>query len=311
MPPRNDQKLLIALVIVATVAVAIVAATIGSVVVFDQDGTPSAGPPGETPWPEPELDPGDGDGPGEGMGLALTLVFCIEFLTIPSTIVGLTLGAFGLMYLVYWRTNLATTLLASSFFVPMATFLYFLLTNCPSGSGGVTGPPPGDSPGGTPFPTFDLLPAVPAWLIGLIVLAMALVAVGTLVTLTREDESVQTPQHRNRDPEPDAADFARAARRARQRIQEANVPVDNAVYQAWLEMTGLLAIEQPETTAPEEFADEAVNAGLARGDVEALTRLFTEVRYGRRDAETREARAVEILQSIEETYREHTSEQAG
>lgn len=83
-------------------------------------------------------------------------------------------------------------------------------------------------------------------------------------------------------------------------------------------MTSLLAVPDPDTATPGEFADAAVAAGLDEADVTELTRLFEDVRYGERDAAaepigdsgaadsdgtaTREERAVSVFRAIEAAY---------
>ncbi|MFB6219563.1 MAG: DUF4129 domain-containing protein, partial [Halobacteriaceae archaeon] len=84
---------------------------------------------------------------------------------------------------------------------------------------------------------------------------------------------------------------------------EARADTDNEVYRAWQEMATLVGGDRPETSTPGEFADDAVAAGMDPADVEELTRLFEEVRYG--DApptDEREQRAVRTLRAIEDAY---------
>lgn len=97
------------------------------------------------------------------------------------------------------------------------------------------------------------------------------------------------------------ADVGRAAERAADRLDESDP--DNAVYEAWLEMTRLLAVDDPTTSTPGEFATAAVDAGMARADVERLTSVFEGVRYGGADPTAereREARAA--FRRIEQAY---------
>jgi len=80
-------------------------------------------------------------------------------------------------------------------------------------------------------------------------------------------------------------------------------PVENEVYRAWREMTHHLDVAFPETSTPAEFADAAVEEGMDRADVEELTALFRDVRYGGAEATPdREQRAVAVLRRIEDTY---------
>jgi hypothetical protein len=94
---------------------------------------------------------------------------------------------------------------------------------------------------------------------------------------------------------------AAAAGAAAERIEN-DADATNEVYRAWGEMVGLLAVADPETTTPAEFADAAVAAGMDRDDVTLLTRLFEEVRYGGRDPDVREGRALDALRRIEAAY---------
>jgi hypothetical protein len=84
---------------------------------------------------------------------------------------------------------------------------------------------------------------------------------------------------------------------------EGEVDTSNAVYRAWREMTDALDVARPETSTPAEFASAAVDAGMAREDVDELTRLFEDVRYGgATPSAERERRAVDALRRIERTY---------
>lgn len=106
------------------------------------------------------------------------------------------------------------------------------------------------------------------------------------------------------EPDPDVAAVGRAAGDAADRIEDAT-DVDNEVYRAWREMTTHLDVPNPQSSTPAEFAAAAVDAGMARDDVEELTALFEAVRYGGESAtEERESRAVAALRRIEDAYAE-------
>jgi len=99
-----------------------------------------------------------------------------------------------------------------------------------------------------------------------------------------------------------AAAVGRAAGRAAERLDE-EATVDNEVYRTWREMTELLDVDDPDTSTPGEFADAAVEAGLDCEDVDELTRLFEDVRYGaERASDDHERRAVAVFRRIEERY---------
>ncbi|QLH76775.1 DUF4129 domain-containing protein [Halosimplex rubrum] len=99
----------------------------------------------------------------------------------------------------------------------------------------------------------------------------------------------------------DLSAVGRAAGAAADRI-DADADVDNEVYRAWDEMRALVDPPDPETTAPAEFADAAVAAGMDPDDVAELTELFAEVRYGGRDPADRADRAVAAMRRIEAAY---------
>ena len=102
----------------------------------------------------------------------------------------------------------------------------------------------------------------------------------------------------------DVAAVGRAAGAAADRIESAT-DVDNEVYRAWREMTDHLDVSNPRTSTPAEFAAAAVEAGMAREDVQELTAVFEAVRYGG-EAPTaeREERAVAALRRIQHEYAE-------
>ena len=252
--------------------------------------------------------PGGPDADINGTGEAVfDLVICIEFLRTMPAILGIVLGLSTIFYGAYRLFNIATALLTGVFVVPFVWVGYFLTTNCVTGDEGGPGLFSGASvvtnEGGVAAP--PLPPAVAAGIFGLVML----VGVVLLVTMTDEEETFEPIQE---EPDtPDTAAFSRAAGRAADRIEEGNVPVDNAVYRAWLEMTTLLNLEDAETTAPRDFAREAVKAGLDRDDVEELTELFNEVRYGDESPDVREDRAIEILRNIERMYEDSDSSSEG
>lgn len=132
------------------------------------------------------------------------------------------------------------------------------------------------------------------------VFVLALLAGGLLlVRATGDDARSIEPA----EPEPpEAEQLGRVAGEAADRIVRGAV-TDNEVYRAWREMTELLDVANPAANTPAEFADAAVDAGLDPEDVDELTALFAEIRYGDRPVtEDREERAVAALRRIEEAY---------
>lgn len=121
---------------------------------------------------------------------------------------------------------------------------------------------------------------------------------------SRDSPSDSAPADR---PELDGdspAAIGAAAGRAATQIENASAAdLENGIYRAWHEMTALLPVASPRTTTPREFEAAAVEAGLERDEVSALTELFESVRYGTLETTSaREERAVETLRRIESTY---------
>jgi TM2 domain-containing membrane protein YozV len=128
-------------------------------------------------------------------------------------------------------------------------------------------------------------------------------AVALLARSTGDDLSQPDPDETSSGPT-DVAAVGRAAGRAADRIETSD-GFDNEVYRAWDEMTRHLDVANPEASTPAEFATAAVDAGMAREDVDALTDVFEAVRYGAVDAtDAREREAVEALRRIERAYTE-------
>jgi hypothetical protein len=278
-----------------------VVGTAGNVTIDPQRGGGSA--------PNISADPNATGGGNISSGSeAIDLVFCIDILTTLPAQLGV-LGGLGLIiFAIYSRYNLAAAFLHATWLVTLTTGAYFFLTNCiTSGSDGgqlLSGANIVANPqGAIAAPT----PDVPPFMIAVFFGGAIIAAIVLLITMTGSDESV-TPIEEDEELDVETEAFARAAGRAADRIEEKNESVDNAVYQAWLEMTNLLQIENAETAAPRDFKAPAIAVGLAEDDVSELTQLFNEVRYGGKSADPREERAISVLRNIEETYRESVDE---
>ncbi|WP_436909176.1 DUF4129 domain-containing protein [Halosimplex marinum] len=106
--------------------------------------------------------------------------------------------------------------------------------------------------------------------------------------------------------EPDAPDreaVGAAAARAAERIDDHSGDAENAVYEAWVEMTGALDVADPATSTPGEFAAAATGAGMDADRVSELTDLFERVRYGSEPVTAdHERRAVETLRAIQAAH---------
>lgn len=135
--------------------------------------------------------------------------------------------------------------------------------------------------------------------------ALLLVTVIYRYSSTDTDVAID-PESGTTDEETDQAGVqavGQAAGRAADRLDADSENVENTVYQAWREMTDALDVREPKTTTPEEFAEIAIDAGMAPDDVRELTWLFEEVRYGEVTVtEDRERRAREALRRIQAAY---------
>ena len=144
----------------------------------------------------------------------------------------------------------------------------------------------------------------PSLLIALfVVVALLVVVVAALSAGSgRGSASKEPPDEELPDEEPAEA-VGRLAGSAADRIDAADADAENEVYRAWTRMTAALDVESPETTTPREFQRAAVEAGMDRSDVTALTELFESVRYGGLEpTDEQETRAVETLRRIEADY---------
>ncbi|MFB6140626.1 MAG: DUF4129 domain-containing protein [Halosimplex sp.] len=292
--------------VLAVLAVAFAASTLDSTVVPERSGP--SGPPGS----------GEGGNgglvsprpPGSTPGEAVQIPHLREILAV---LAGIGVLAFVAYVILYWRETLGIVLagvallgllfVLSRFLPPPATPPRPPMVLPRNGSlfGGGGG---GGGGGGSDAPRPG-----PSSLVLLLVLGLALA--GALVGLFRigTDES-DDGSGESDDGGASAAAVGRAAGRAADRIEDEadEEDVDNEVYRAWREMTDLLAVDDPGTSTPGEFAAAAVEAGLGREDVTELTRLFEDVRYGdRRPSDERERRAVAIFRRIEGRYAEEDS----
>ncbi len=213
-------------------------------------------------------------------------------------------GAFGLLLgAIKRRYSLGAAFMAMYAIAPVALVAYFLSTACATlgaGAGTQMGTPgTAENPSNPLITALDIPPIAVVGVFG-IVLAVAAVA----LIRASGDQRVVEPGA-GEDVDADQArvgDLAAAAGAAADRLEEHNADVDNEVYRAWGEMTAHLNVPNPDSSTPGEFAAAAIEAGVNRDDVEQLTRLFEEVRYGKRDPESREELAIEVFRRIESEY---------
>ncbi len=171
--------------------------------------------------------------------------------------------------------------------------------NSSGGSGGV-----GGDGSGLTEPTLPIL---------LLAIVAVLIVLGAVAYYLTGDDTIgdagDDPDEDADDEEDgaavDAADVAKVGRMAGEAADrlEASGDFENEVYRAWREMTRPLNVPRPQSSTPREFAEAAVGAGMNGDDVDRLTELFDEVRYGGREATPeREREAVSLLRSIEAAY---------
>jgi len=310
----QDSIRLVVIGLVSVAAVSMGAATIESTVEL---GTPETadGPNVVTAEEEEsgslDLNETGGNGSADlssgerGAGIVADLQRCIEPLA--AWYGGLLyFGALGgVLYGIKRRYSLGASFIGAYAIAPVALTAYFFGTDCTStladqDQDGSVADTVGDAAGqGVVSP--EVSPVVVAAVFG-----VALVAVAAVLYRASGDQTVTATEEEPEEAveEPDVADLAAAAGTAADRLEEHNADVDNEVYRAWWEMTSLLDAPDPETSTPGEFARAAVDLGLAESDVNRLTTVFEEVRYGERDAESREERAIEAFRNIEAAYSE-------
>jgi hypothetical protein len=235
----------------------------------------------------------------EGSSQTLTLAGCNDTLaSLPGTV--LYFGALaGILYVLKRRFSLGALIFGGYAIVPVALAAYFLRTDCISAGGG------GGGGGGGLGQTLSQAPPGPEVPASVMIGVFALLFVGVAAAIfysSGEGEYVSEDDDDEFGAEADVEDIAAAAADAAERLEKRNADVDNEVYRAWWEMTQLLDVSSPETYTPGEFADAAVEVGIDREHVDPLTTLFEEVRYGHRDAESREERAIEVFRTIEAEY---------
>lgn len=257
-------------------------------------------------------------GPGEGSTFDLgrpspiddpldgpTLPRVLVRLLVALLVVGFLLGVYVLRDELSLR-DLRTVAVASVLFGVFLAMLYLLLTlggSGETGAGGLLGeraptlPGGGDGSLGDGARTLATDPPLLAFVLAAVLL------VGAAVVL-RSDGADAASESTPVEPDVGVAGIGRVAGRAADRIADDSA-VHNEVYRAWREMTAHLDVANPASSTPREFADAAVDAGMAREDVEELTDLFRLARYGGQSVTAdHETRALAALRRIEREYGE-------
>ncbi|MCO8247038.1 DUF4129 domain-containing protein [Haladaptatus sp. AB643] len=304
---ERDTARVVVIALLCILAIAFAAATLNSAV-EDGSGTGLGGGPGgigssQTNGSSPPMSNGGGK-----MGTPLRLP-CYPVLDSTAAILAMIVAFLLLAALAYRKAGgLGVLAVVGPVGVPFL-FIHALLTACvtPDG-GGILGGAintsdislPKGGTGGLGNGANGM--ATPS-LIMFVVLGVALLgAVVLLVRSSSGNEDTGPDAGNVEENQPDIAAVGRAAGEAADRI-ESESGVENEVYRAWREMTEYLNVPSPHSSTPGEFASAAVAAGMDPEDVDELTSVFEEVRYGGYDAsEDHERRAIDALRRIERAY---------
>ena len=301
-----DRAQLVALVLAALAIIAIVGAA-QTLVISDDPATPGADDPGEEAAPIIQLN--------ESIPAAEDSQ--TEFGVFPYLIAGLVLAV--LLYLVIHDPRAAGKLAVAIALVLLVTFVVLSALTGMGGEnlvGELAGDPDpeeiGDLLGGNgeetdgdgEGPTDDAVTVPPSAFLLLGALGgLLLLAIASLRRTPTRPERVLEERDDEAHAEADVTSaFGVAAGEIADRIEQRD-SWENQVYRAWYEMTALLEVEDPATKTPADFAAAATAAGIRPADVEALTTLFEEVRYGGYEPTAeREERAIDTFRAIERRY---------
>jgi hypothetical protein len=318
---KRDTAIALVLALLAIIAIGLAAATLDNPVSSSGDGFGSGSGDGtgsgESAQERTEAENGSTSPgiPGLEAGEIESAAPCWTWLDTFWPKLALVLAILSIAAIIAYVTKVPV--LGVMMVVPLSffTYLFFLiLTSCGvfelnlgGGIGLGQGNPSGNnSSGGGMGEAAETVASQPSLLLGVILVVLVVAAVLLLFLATgnageepdREEETPPDP------PTPDIGAVGRAAGEAADRIA-GEADAGNEVYRAWAEMTDHLAVDGPESSTPAEFAEAAVDAGMAPDDVRELTSLFEEVRYGTVEAtEDREERAVAALRRIEAGYAE-------
>lgn len=308
----------IAIAILCIVALGLGAATLQTVVSPGQDEGPEGGPEVEDSETESENEQTDQNVsvPEQLAGDRVCDGTTDRRETLPIIVL------VSLMYAAYQfatTRNLRKTAVAFVIvFVPLLILILLVTMGCtepsvPSQAGEVTNistetpstPEPnvtgegGESQESPPISLDFLAPLV-------LVVAIVVVVVGLAARRTRDAKPTESSTDSIETGVPDS--LGDLAGETADRIESAS-GLENEIYRAWAEMAVKLDVEEPETSTPTEFAQAAAEAGMDREDVDRLTDLFRDVRYGEvAVTPQKEEEAVDVLRRIERRYGETSQE---
>lgn len=307
---RNRRVLLVALLVV--VAFGLTAATLTDPMDPTSSGSgsgPEVGPGVDSGSTETSQSSRTNETASGGLAPISGGGACFPFLTSGTFLVVAAIAVLGAGLLLRRRTTTAVAIVILVAFLAPATVLHGLLTKCGVSENinasdvaslngtnqTLTGTSTNGSGGGA-----EVITSPPALVVIVLIVAVLLLL---LVVRGSSDDEFE-------DEEPEAeseetlGDIAEMAGDAADRL-EGEADLENAVYQAWWDMTSQLDIPSHETTTPAEFAEAAREADMQAGHVDTLTELFREVRYGGEPVtEQRERQALDALRDIEATYGE-------
>jgi hypothetical protein len=305
----------LAIALLCVVAIAVASATLTDPVTtagFDRDVGDGGDVGDGDQWNPLTLNTSDGDeasddGGSGPMGIA---TFCFPLLSTLRVKLLALLLLVVLSYELYRKMGTIGVAAGVAAVLPPGLLVYTFLTDCgrPEASGGgwsfmqgnVSNQTGVGGAGGSGGGAAAVDPPIALLLFGAVVVVLLVAA----FVRSTGDDAEEEPEP---EPEPEDTDLAAVgdvAGEAADRI-EGPADVENEVYRAWREMTGLLDVASPESSTPAEFEAAALGAGMSRSEVATLTDVFREVRYGGREpTPDREERAVEALRAIEDAHAE-------
>lgn len=296
------------LTLLCVIAVSLAAATLTTSQQPSGFGVPSDGPDTSSGAQSPQDDQNSPDSSRVATGWAT--VRCSQT-TIPTTLMyGGLLISFILGIILAYRCSLkallsATFVLLSLFLLPIIIILGDSCGDPPpdsTGGGGILPPLPATS-GDIPSPGSGNPQMIANFILSPIMFLLVLVVFVTILSLiayfaSSGDTSAQSTTDPASANEEKLSSVGSTTLSANTTFNNPN-KIDNDIYRAWYEMTTYLSIPNPATYSPAEIAAAAQNAGLNATQVDTLTTLFRNVRYGNHEiTEAKEQQAIDALREI-------------